>query len=216
MKTKLFLFGILLTLFCACKTKTIDDKYNSTTYDDDMKSFSASKAFSNDEQKLLASYINSRNGDTSALSKSYKTLLEEAKALEKQKQDYEAKQKQLNEQLIIYLKNKKTETVYRDGVWNNEVILTANFKNNSRRTINGFTFNLSFLNANNEPIANQTWTLDNTLKENAAKTISFSAGIVDNNNEASVKIKIADLSKIKTKYQVTQLLFNDGTSISLN
>jgi len=67
-----------------------------------------------------------------------------------------------------------------------------------------------------ESIGGENWTIDNKIAANAAKTISFSTGIVDNYNEGLIKLKIADLSKINTEYQVSQLLFNDGTSINLN
>jgi len=145
MKQRLLLASavtIILTL--SCKTKTTDEKYNAKTYNEDVNSFVKEKAISDSDKVLLTSYIASKQNDTAALNNSYKTLLSEAKNIEQQRLQQQAKQKELNEQLVIRLKGKKVVPVFRNGIWNNEIILTANFKNTSSRTISGFSFRLNF------------------------------------------------------------------------
>ena len=205
----------MLTLF-SCKTKSIDDNYDKKTFDEDIKALVEKKAISDIDKVLLTSYIVTKQEDTAALSKSYKLLLVEAKTIEQTRKQKEAKQKELNDQLVITLKNKKVIPVFRDGIINNEIILTATFKNKSDRTINGFAFRLNFTNANGESMGGENWTMDNTVSKQSEKTVSFSAGVFDNTNEGLVKLKIADLSKIKTEYIIMKLLFSDGTTIETN
>ena len=212
MNTRLFLLAFA---FCSlsCKTKSLDGKYNSVTVNDDLRSLSEKKLINDSDQILLMSYIFSKNGDTAALNKPYKILLDYAKAEDFSKKQREAKNKEVNSMLDVHLVSKTVEQEFRDGVWKNILVLSAVFKNQSSKTINAVSFALLIYSIDNKFLGNYNWTLSFTVAKNASKTMKFSLGSMENANNLVERIKVTNLSKLRVEYKIKQLIFTDGTSV---
>jgi hypothetical protein len=199
-----------------CTNKSLDDKFNSKTYKEDIATLSEKKLLNDSDKVLLTSYIISKTSDSLLLDKSYSKLLETAKTEDKIKKENEAKKKQINEQVLVNITKKYVaNNVYRNGVYNNELNLSGTIQNNTDRTINGIQFTITFKNVEKITLFENYWTLDKIVKPKSQSTILLSAGVFDNSDENMVQFKIADLSKLIYTYQINKLMFDDGTSIEL-
>lgn len=217
MKNKLFLMVTLaIMILTSCNSKSLDDKFNSKTYKEDITTLSKKKLLTDSESVLLTKYIDSKTGDSSSLANSYSKLLETAKAEDKIKKEKDAKRKQLNEQIQVKV-NKKfiASNVYRNGAYNNEIVLVMNIRNFTDKKINGMQFKLTYKNKENETLLENFWNIDKSIDPKSEIDISVSAGVYDNSNENLVKFNVADLTKLIFEYQINKLMFDDGTSINV-
>ncbi len=203
-------FASVLFSLSACKSKSLDDKYDYLKYNEDIISFSEKKLINEEDAELLKNYIKYKNKDSLALSKTYSDLIASAK---KDKEEKLSKKKKLNESLgiklkRIYVKNKSDGLHFGLG---KELFAEIEVKNNSEKQINVFHVSISFNSSDGEVLDQNEWTINKIVKQNSKVTTNVLLGKYNNENINHVKLQMADVSEIKIKTEILQLLFSDGT-----
>jgi hypothetical protein len=213
MKKTLFLLTTMaLVILCACHSKSLEDKFNSKSYKEDIVALSEKKLLSDSDKVLLTSYIDFNKSDSSAISKSYSDLLSSAKIKEENRITLEKKKKKLNESVTVTV-IKKYIYYYRND--KPELYIDIIAENNTDKQLSGFTVKINFKNADGLTFFTDKWPIDKTVNAKSKITDILSAGEYSNSNIDQAKLNKADLSKIKIEYEILALMYDDGTSLSL-
>lgn len=224
MKNLLFLIftTALLTLF-GCNSKTLEDKFNKNTYNEDIAALLEKKLLNEEENALLISYINLNESDSMASSISpdisYAEILSTAKKEkeegEKIAKELAEKAKKIEESVTITFSRKYTEEFIDEGSLKNFLFIDIFAQNNSDKTISGFTVLVTFRNSDGVAFYSGEWPIAQVVKANSKKLVYLNGGEFKNTNEDQRILAMADQSKIKFEYEILELLYDDGTSISL-
>lgn len=220
MKNILFLIitSALLTLF-GCNSKSLEDKFNKKTYKEDIATLSEKKLLNEEDSAILTSYIALNETVSVALSKPYAELLSIAKK-EKELKDKIAKEiaekkKILNESLTVTVTRKYTQNFLDEGYVKNFLLVDIVAQNNTDKQLSGFSVNINFKSADGITFFSPVWPVQRVIKAKSKISLPLSTGEYDNTNAEQAKLKVADLSKIKIEYEILELLYDDGTSLSI-
>lgn len=201
----------LLTLL-GCNGKSLEDQCNKKTYENDLATLVQEKLLSEEDNALLTSYIVSHESDSLALSKSYAEILSTAK---KEYEERAEKRKTLDESMTVKVTRKYTQNFYDEGYLKNFLLVDIIAQNNTNKQVSGFTVRINFKSADSLVFYTSDWPIAQVVKANSSTTIQLSTGEFLNTNVEQSKLKMADLSKIKIEYEILQLIYDDGTSLSL-
>jgi hypothetical protein len=214
MKKTLILFAVTAcVILSACHKKSLEDKFNSKTYKEDISTLSEKKLLSDSDKVLLTSYIDFNKSDSSAISKTYSELLSSAKIKEENRMALEKKKKKLNESVTVTVTDKYTRYSNRDE--KTKLIINIIAQNNTDKQLGGFTVRITFKNADGVTFYTNFWQLDNIVKANSKIEQELSAGAYSNTQTDLVKLNMADMSKIKIEYEILAIMYDDGTSLSV-
>ena len=220
MKNVLFLLTatVVLTL-CSCSSKSLEDKFNKKTFKQDVLALSEKKLLTEGDKELITTYVTSNEKDSLALSKSYSEILTTAKKekeftdkLEKEKAE---KKKKINDALNVSVTRKYTQNFFDQGYIKTFLLVDIIAKNNTDKKLSGFTVRINFKSADGNIFYSPEWPVAKVIKANSKITIPLSTGEFKNTNVDQARLKMADLSKIKIEYEVSQLMYDDGTSLSI-
>jgi hypothetical protein len=190
-----------LLCLTACAGKSLEDRYNEKTYDQDIAVFLEKKLLNEEDKELLFEYIINRRID-SVNFKSYAKILTE---VQQQEKIIAEKKKLLNESLTITVTRKYTKNFRdNDGYIRPYLLFDTEIENNTDRQLNSFDFRIHFKNMENEILDEGRFSQSFAFKANSKKTITFSLG-------RSNELALIDLSKIKIEYEIKQLMYDDGT-----
>lgn len=221
MKNILFLFIIsaLLTLF-GCNSKSLEDNFNKKTYKEDLATLLEKKLLNEEDNAILTSYITLNESDSLALSKSYAEILSTAKK-EKEEREKIAKEraekkKMLDESLSIRVTRKYTQNFLDEGYVKNFLLIDIVAENKTEKKLSGFRVVINFKSSDGVTFYSGDWNLAQSVNANSKKTLALNTGEFDNTNIEQSKLKVADLSKIQIEYEIKSLMYDDGTSLSLD
>ena len=208
----------LLTLF-GCNSKSLEDKFNKNTYKEDIAILSEKKLLNEEDSAILTSYITLNEADSIALSKSYAELLSIAKK-EKELKDKIAKEiaekkKILDKSVTVTVTRKYTENFLDEGYVKNFLLIDIVAQNNTDKQLSGFSVKINFKSADGITFYSAEWPVQRVIKAKSKIPITLSTGEYDNTDAEQAKLKVADLSKIKIEYEILELLYDDGTSLSI-
>ena len=221
MKNILFLIITiaLLTLF-GCNSKSLEDKFNKKTFKEDIATLLEKKLLNEEDNAIITSYITLNESDSLAFSKTYAEILSTAK---KEKEEREKifmekakKKKKLDESMNVTVTRKYTEDFLDEGYVKNFLLVDIIAQNNTDKQLSGFTVIINFISADGVTFYSGEWPVAQVVKAKSKKTISLNTGEFQNTNIEQSKLKMANLSKIKIEYEILQLIYDDGTSLSLN
>jgi hypothetical protein len=219
---KNILFLIIMTAFLTlfgCNSTSFEDKFNKNTYEEDIATLSEKKLLNEEDSEILTSYIALNEADSIALSKPYAELLSIAKK-EKELTDKIAKEiaeekKILNESLTVKVTRKYTQNLFDEGYLKNFLLVDIVAQNNTDKKLSGFSVKINFKSADGITFYAPEWPVQRVIKAKSKISLPLSTGEYDNTNPEQAKLKVADLSKIKIEYEILELLYDDGTSLSI-
>jgi hypothetical protein len=206
-KIYLFAFIAVAVMLSACSNNQFDKKYDATLMKEDVAGLVDKELISGDEKSLLVNFINTWNADSLA-GKTYGELLAKAKTLAEEKAE---RKRVLNESLTISVTKKYTP--YHLG--KEYLILDITVKNNTENDIAGYVFTLNFKNAEGKIFGSFEWSITAGVKAKSKTKRSLNCGEHDGSNTAQQQLKAADLSKITVEYEISRIMYNDGTSLNL-
>jgi|LakMenEpi03Aug12_release.lakeMendotaPanAssembly.Ray.scaffolds.fasta_scaffold686979_1 hypothetical protein len=223
---KNFSFLIITTAFLTlfgCNSKSLEDKFNKTTYEEDIATLLENKLLNEEEDSLLRAYITLNESDSLASSISsdasygeiLSTVKKEKEEREKIDKEIAEKKKKIGESVTISFSRKYTEEFIDEGSLKNFLIIDIFAQNNSDKTISGFTVLVTFRNSDGVAFYSGEWPIADVVKANSKKLIYLNGGEFKNTNEDQRILKMADQSKIKFEYEILELLYDDGTSLSV-
>ena len=198
-------FTLIIILLNSCKEKTLKDKFNLNDNSKNLEMFYKNKLITADEKDLLFDYTSNITSNNSITTFSYEDLLISAK--EKRENN-----KKIKEALTINVIRKYLENAYDEGYIKTFFYIDIAVKNNTDKKISRFTFTLNFINSDGLVFFTSNWPVAKTIKPKSKLNIILSTGEYKNTNIDQAKLKIADLSKVKVNYEVSELSYDDGTS----
>lgn len=208
----------LLTL-SACNSKSLEDKFNKKTYKEDIATLTEKNLLTEEDKAILTSYITFNESDSLALSKPYAEILSTAKKekeeREKIAQERAEKKKKLDESLTVKVTRKYTQDFLDEGYIKTCLVIDIIAQNNTDKQLSGFTVKINFKSADGATFYSPQWPVAKVVKANSKITIPLSTGEFQNTNVEQSKLKMADLSKIKIEYEILELMYDDGTSLSI-
>jgi hypothetical protein len=206
--------------FVGCASKTLEDVFSKETYVEDIATLSEKKLLTAEDSSILTSYITANEYDSLVDAKAYGEILaaakkeiEEKERIAKERAD---RKKILDESLTVQVSRKYTKDYMDEGYVKNFLLLDIDAQNNTDKQISGFTVIIHFKGADGETFYANEWPISQIIQAKSKKTVQLSTGEVDNTNPQQSKLNMADISKIKIEYEITQLLYDDGTSLSLD
>ena len=215
----LFATAATLLILNSCNNKSLEDKFNKKIYKEDIATLLDKKLLNNEEKVLLSNYIAFNETDSVALSKSYAELLSTAKKEKEIKdkiaKDKAEKKKKLNESLTVTLTRKYSQNFLDEGYVKDFLLVDIIAQNNTDKKISGFTVKINFKSADGITFYSPEWPVQRVIKAKSKISTPLSTGEFKNTNVEQAKLKMADLSKIKIEYEILELLYDDGTSLSI-
>ncbi|GJQ22125.1 MAG: hypothetical protein HBSIN02_24800 [Bacteroidia bacterium] len=232
-----FSWIVVLSAFVLSCENVKDKKISEATMEQDIQKIRDSKQLSDEEMKLLASYIIRAKagalfgGSELSMDKTVGQMIEEQRKWETERKIEEEKQKQLAEEaareeerlaellrnaVSVALYKKSLEKAdYRSGVYSDYFLFGYVFKNLTKKTIRGFTGTIQFNDIFDKEIMKSNLSIDEPLAPNSTKRWQ---GTLDYNQFMDTHRKLAntDLENIKMVWLPDKVLFTDGTSIGKN
>jgi hypothetical protein len=206
---KKYIYSVLIAVafvLNACNSKSLESKYGGENqWESDINILVEKKIINDDEKNLLTGFIIRTHND-SLVNKTYGELLTK---IETEKAERE---KKLNESVTVAVV-KKYSQYYSDGEY---YLMDITIQNNTNRDIAGFTVNIDFKNKESDIFYSAYWSVPVVIKAESKTKHTLSTGKFDNNNIAQSKLKMVDLSKVSIEYEIRQIIYDDGTSLSLN
>lgn len=208
----------VVILLCSCHSVSIDSKFRQQGYPDDLKELLVKQKITMEDRNLLDLYLTAHRNDSTLLSKSYQSLLEIARIdneLRKKRQELQA---ELNRSIGIKVLGKFLHVENTEEGVKRTVVIDITAKNNTDNKIVGFVAHINFRAANGIVFYDGEWPITFTISAHGSAKVRLSAGEYDNSNEPQMQLAMADLKKITIDYEISRLMYDDGTSksVSLN
>jgi hypothetical protein len=169
---------------------------------------------------LLANYIFNNLTDSTFHSKTYSEILSTA-IFKKEMADRLAKEllekkNRINASLEVKVIRKYLQKFIDGGYFKDFLLIDIIAQNKTDKEIGGFRVVINFKNSDGITFYSADWILSEPIGANSKKTIPLSTGEFSNSNFDQSKLKMADLSKIEIEYDIRSLMYDDGTTLSLD
>jgi hypothetical protein len=214
MKKAFTLLTVAIVVILSGCSVSINDKLEKGTYKEDIAALVKKQLLNEEEEDVLISYIISNETDSLILSKSYSELLAVAKEQKRMETELAEKKKKLNESLTVQVIRKYNQNLLDEGYWKNFLLLDITVQNNTEKQLSGFKIDINFKNADGVSIYSAWWPVSNNIKPNSKITMVLSTGEYKNTNPDQLKLQMADIEKLKIDYDVLELMYDDGTSLT--
>lgn len=206
-------FAVLL-LF-SCHSISLDSKFRQPGYPDDLKELLKKQKITLEERNLLDLYLTAHRNDSALLGRSYRSLLDTARSDDARRKKKLALQAELNQSIGIKVLAKLLDVENTEQGVKRTVVIVIAAKNNTAKQISGFQAHISFRGANGAVFYDGEWPITLTVSAHGVANARLSAGEYDNSNERQMQLAMADLKKITIDYEISRLMYDDGTSKSI-
>jgi hypothetical protein len=207
MKKYIYLVSIAVVLVLnACNSKSLKSKYGGEDHwKSDINILVDKEIITIDDKDRLTKFID-RTPNDSLVNRTYEELLTKIET------ERTERKKKLNESVTVSIVKK-----YSQYNWGDEyLLLDITIQNNTDRAIAGFTVNIDFINTENTTFYSAWWSVPLAVNAKSKVKNTLSTGKFDNNNTQQAQLKMADLSKVSIEYEIKQIIYDDGTSLSLD